>query len=438
MTTPPLQIAIDGPAGSGKSTIAARLARELGFVHVDTGAMYRALAWIARRDGIDPGDGAGLEAALRTARLTFAVDGRLRVDDDDVSEAIRTPEVTAIVSQVAAHRAVRAEMVRRQQALCRAAERGAVMEGRDIGSVVLPLAGLKIHLTASVQERARRRAAQMGAGAEELPGIQADIERRDELDSTREESPLLVSPDAHVLDTTELDADAVVARGVELAAAAARPRRDQPHEVRFPTPRYRFFQPKVRAVFRGLFGLRIRGFGVDAGEGSVLYACNHISWWDPLVAGSSLSREVWFLAKKELFWGPFGRLISAFNAIPIVRGRFDAKAFDRATALLEADANVLIFPEGTRRKPGHPGPVKKGLGLLAMRSGRPYHPVHVRGTTALGRCFLRQTPLEVRIGPPITLHALDHLRATLPESEIQARVGQLCLAQFRALAEDPE
>jgi cytidylate kinase len=183
-------IAIDGPAGSGKSTVSRALATRLGIDRLDTGAMYRAVAWAALDRSIDPGDRDAVAGVARA--VVIAVGERVTVDGTDVTEAIRGPVVSAAVSSVAANPDVREVMVRRQREW--AAERGGgVIEGRDIGSVVFPGADLKIFLTASVEERARRRPEE-GADA---------VARRDRIDSTREASPLGVADGARVIDTTD-------------------------------------------------------------------------------------------------------------------------------------------------------------------------------------------------------------------------------------------
>jgi cytidylate kinase len=194
-------IAIDGPAGSGKSTIGRALAARLGLEYLDTGAMYRSVAFAVLRDGIDPGD---LETVAAVAsKVTIVVADRVLVDDDDATEAIRGPEVTRAVSAVAANPDVRSELVRRQRRW--AAERdGGVIEGRDIGTVVFPDATLKIYLTADEAERLRRRAVESG---EE---VARDIARRDQADSTRAASPLYAADDALVIDTTGRPIDEIV------------------------------------------------------------------------------------------------------------------------------------------------------------------------------------------------------------------------------------
>jgi CMP/dCMP kinase len=190
-------IAIDGPAGSGKSSVSRALAYRLGIERLDTGAMYRAVAWASLDRSIDPDDRDAVAAVARS--IDIAVGDRVSVDGTDVTEAIRGPAVSAAVSAVAANPEVRAVMVRHQRTW--AAERGGgVIEGRDIGSVVFPRADLKIYLTASAAERARRRPEE-GADA---------LSRRDRIDSTRQVSPLEVADGARVIDTTDRQVDDIV------------------------------------------------------------------------------------------------------------------------------------------------------------------------------------------------------------------------------------
>jgi cytidylate kinase len=218
---PPV-IAIDGPAGAGKSTVARLLAGRLGLPYLDTGAMYRAAALLARRAGLSaPFAGtAGSRVAELVARhhiqlLPGVPAARVLLDGEDVSEAIRAPEVSALASAVAALSEVRRVLVALQRSLGRAA--GGVMEGRDIGSVVFPDADLKVFLTASVGERAGRRWAELRRKGVEVTRaeVQRQQDARDAQDSTRSDSPLRVAEGALVVDTTGLDPERVVERLVE-------------------------------------------------------------------------------------------------------------------------------------------------------------------------------------------------------------------------------
>lgn len=191
-------VAIDGPAGSGKSTVARALAQRLALEHLDTGAMYRAVAFAAIRRGVDPADG---EPVGRLARAVDMVveGGTVVVDGVDASVEIRGPEVTRAVSVVAANPEVRAELRRRQQEWARA-RGGGVVEGRDIGTVVFPHAGLKVYLTASADVRAARRSKEVRDL--DYDTVASDLARRDALDQERDDSPLRAAEGALVVDTT--------------------------------------------------------------------------------------------------------------------------------------------------------------------------------------------------------------------------------------------
>ncbi len=212
-------VAIDGPSGAGKSTVARGVAAELGLAVLDTGAMYRAVTHVALERGIDLTDEAAC-AAMATG-LDLEVDDRVVVDGRDVSTAIRGPEVTAAVSTVSAHPEVRRVLVRRQREWV-AARDGGVVEGRDIGTVVFPETPVKVFLTASDDERARRRQRDEAHAAREvdLEEVRESLSERDRLDSTRTTSPLQQAPDALVLDTTAMTADEAIAAVVARAEAA--------------------------------------------------------------------------------------------------------------------------------------------------------------------------------------------------------------------------
>jgi cytidylate kinase len=215
-----LTIAIDGPAGSGKSTAAQRVAELLGYDYLDTGAMYRAVALAALQAGVATGDAARVAEIASTARLKLHWEqGRSRVwlDGREVTEEIRRPEVAQAASRVATVPAVRAVLVRKQREL--AAAGGVVMEGRDIGSVVLPAADLKIFLTASPEVRARRRfdeLAERGAAAS-FESVLEEVVDRDRRDTVRKASPLLAAPDAVIVDSSAMEREEVARLIVLLA-----------------------------------------------------------------------------------------------------------------------------------------------------------------------------------------------------------------------------
>ena len=212
-------VAIDGPVGAGKSTVARGVAQRLRFRYVDTGAMYRSVAWAVLQRGVSLSDERAVTALARSVRIDFVTDPlgqRVLVDGVDVTEAIRTPQVSDGASIVSVYPGLREAMVTIQRRL--GVDGGVVMEGRDIGTVVFPDAEIKVFLDASLDERARRRFEELkarGAGVD-LESVRKAEEERDRRDRTRNHSPLRAAPDAVVIDSTGIPADEVVARIVQL------------------------------------------------------------------------------------------------------------------------------------------------------------------------------------------------------------------------------
>jgi CMP/dCMP kinase len=214
-------VALDGPSGTGKSTVARMLARRLGARYLDTGAMYRAATLAVLDRGVDAEDPAGVVEAVRSAHIVLSTDPEhagITLDGRPVDAEIRSAPVTAAVSAVSAVPEVRAVLVQQQRRLIGTG--AMVVEGRDIGSVVCPDAQAKIYLTASPQARAERRAKELGAGID-VAAVAADLERRDRLDSTRKVSPLARAADAVDVDTTQLSIDEVVDRLVDIVLSRA-------------------------------------------------------------------------------------------------------------------------------------------------------------------------------------------------------------------------
>lgn len=438
-------VTIDGPAGSGKSTTASMLAFRLGLAYLDTGAMYRAVAHVTLSRGIDPEDAASVSELASTLDLEIrTVEGKptLFLDGTSVEREIRTPEVSRLVSPVSRHEGVRRAMVRIQRRI--GAAGGVVAEGRDTGSVVFPHADVKVFLVADVEARARRRRAQLRQmGIEEdLAAIRENILARDAMDSSRSLSPLRRPAGALDVDTSALTIDEQVARieaevlrrAERIAAIAVESGESNPFARR--TGYFGISQRIVRLVFRVVFGLRISGREHLRSRENFIFASNHLSNGDPLVVGCALDREIWFLAKKELFRNPlFARLISAYHAIPVDREEIERKTMKRLFDLLGEGRSVLMFPEGTRSRTGELGDLKPGLGFVALKSGASIVPVCVAGTNSLLDCLMRRRKLLVRIGPPIRMSA--NCRGDNPKDEYRILAGMVRNA-IRMLQDEPE
>ena len=214
-----LVIAIDGPAGAGKSTVAKKVADQLGYIYIDTGAMYRAITLKVLEENVDPNDREKVIKLAKNTKIKFEKEDNQELvilDEKDVTDEIRTNKVSNNVSLVAKIKEVRAQLVKLQQSM--AAKGGIVMDGRDIGTIVLPNADLKVFLTASVVERTKRRYQDLKDKGEEVnfQQLKKEIVRRDELDKNREVSPLKKAEDAHEIDTTNLNISEVVKKIINL------------------------------------------------------------------------------------------------------------------------------------------------------------------------------------------------------------------------------
>ncbi|MDI3256223.1 MAG: (d)CMP kinase [Kyrpidia sp.] len=208
-----LRVAIDGPAGAGKSTIARRVAEALGLLYVDTGAMYRAITWTALQEGVDPSDAPALAGLANRVHLELRPEGegaRVWINGRDVTPFLRDPRVTRAVSAVAGVPAIRMRMTELQREWARRG--GVVMDGRDIGTAVMPEAEVKVFLTASLAERAKRRVEELRrqGHACDPDQVERELAERDRADTARDVSPLVRAPDARLIDTTGRDVDSVV------------------------------------------------------------------------------------------------------------------------------------------------------------------------------------------------------------------------------------
>ncbi|HEX2583455.1 MAG TPA: (d)CMP kinase, partial [Chlamydiales bacterium] len=362
-------IAIDGPSGTGKSTVAKGVARKLSFTFFDTGAMYRSLAWWLLQRQIDLENKAAIEEKLPSFRYEIKSDGDDRkyfVDGQDVTRAIRNHEISAAASKIAAYPEVRKAIVQIQRQFGRRGN--AVFEGRDMGTVVFPEAEVKVFLTATPECRAQRRYRELLGKFPDLeetfslPQILKDIQERDQNDTTRAASPLRQAADAILIDTSNLTAEEVIQKIVRLGRQKFHKKHRYQHVFYFAV--YWI----TRIYFKLFFRLKIYG-QEHFRSGAAIIAANHASHFDPPVVSISCPEEVHFLARDSLFRNPlFGFLIRHLNAHPVTRDAADAHTFRLIISLLQKGQKVILFPEGKRTSDGQLQPIERGLPFLAIKA----------------------------------------------------------------------
>jgi cytidylate kinase len=388
-------VAIDGPAGSGKSSVSRAVASKLGLTYVDTGATYRIVALQALRRGIalDDADGLAALAAEVMPRCRIVDGGVLHFDGRPVGGEIRTPEVSEATSIISTHPAVRSVLVDFQRRLVPV--EGAVVEGRDIGAVVWPSADVKVYLDARPDVRASRRAAEQGSSA----AVATEVHERDLRDASRPVSAMQPAPGAIRIDTSDMTAEQVAGRVLDLLTATAHP----DHADLFFTS----VRGVLRGLLRGLFRMEITGAENVPRLGAAIVAPNHRSLVDIPVACMPTTRKVWFMAKEELFGSKTGAtLLRNLGAFPVRRGKPDRTALMRALQILDQGRLLGIFPEGTRTPGARFHRLEEGFAYVALKSGAPIVPIAISGTEAIfppDSKLPRPAKIRVHVGEQFTL-----------------------------------
>ncbi|NLV57303.1 MAG: (d)CMP kinase [Clostridiales bacterium] len=389
-----LLIAIDGPSGAGKSTVADLLASRLGIAHLDTGAMYRAFAWQALQEGLDTLDERAMSelTARSTVEVRF-VNGKQHtyVNGRDVTVLIRTPEVSMGASNSSKFPLVRCWMVRMQQAL--AQNCSMVLDGRDIGTKVLPTATLKVFLTASPQVRAKRRFEElqiMGA-SDTYEDVLEDVIRRDHQDTTREVDPLRPAEDAVMLDSSNMTQAQVVdeiERLLRLKNSTSAIPQEKPKDINRQSKEkaehfkgrfsifYRIIQALSWLVFHTIVPVRYHHVDKLQLDAPFMLISNHLSMLDPFLIGWKCKRyQLFFLGKKELASNPLSKwLFAQLNMIPVDRHNMDMAAVRACLKTLGEGHPLCVFPEGTRYKQGVMQDLESGVAILALRAKVPIIP----------------------------------------------------------------
>lgn len=417
-------IAIDGPAGTGKSTVAKGVAKRLGFTFFDTGAMYRSFAWMVINEQINPTDHAAVHSILPRFEYEIKTDEKGErhyfVCGHDVSKLIRTPQISTAASQVAIYPDVRHAMVQIQRKI--GAQGNAVFEGRDMGTVVFPKAHLKIFLTARPEVRAERRYKELVAKFPEkavsFEQILKETIERDENDSTRAISPLKQADDAVLLDTSDLTIDEVIEKIIQLV-----PKKFPPMKLS-----YRIVYWMARIFFKTCFRLRVYGLE-HFRPGSAIIAANHASFYDPPVLSISCPEEVHFLARGSLFHVPIlGRLIRTLNSHPVERGASDAQTFRTMLQLLAEGKKLILFPEGKRTFDGELLPLERGLAFLVQKAHCRIIPAYIQGSFQAwprGRKFPKLFgKMSCVFGTAIEWREFEHLDKKEAQAQITIRLEQ--------------
>jgi cytidylate kinase len=462
-------VTIDGPAGAGKSTVSRRLADRLGWRLLDTGAMYRALTVAALRAGLDLESDEALGALAARVSVTLPR-GRVLLDGEDVTAEVRGAEVSRASRYIADSPSVRRRLVELQREF--AGENDVIAEGRDQGTVVFPDALRKFYLTASLEERARRRHAEHVARGESLTEktVLDDLRLRDDLDAARAIAPMKPAPDATVIDTTGLSLDEVVARierdvlerlgataeGVrgslvtqdqatttaEGATAAehstGQPAHDRPWLARV---WYESVRLCAGVLFVATGGLRVTGKHLMPPSGGALLVSNHMSYLDVFVLGLSQPRPLNYVARSTLFVPVLASLIRSVGGFPIQREGVGASGFREILRRVRAGGIVLLFPEGTRSPDGRLGEIRSGIALLASKARVPVVPAALAGTFEAwprGRSLPWPHPIRVVYGPPILPADLAGLPSQAITALITDRIVACRRAAFLALARDLE
>lgn len=394
-------IAIDGPAASGKSTLARALAERLGLVMVNSGAMYRAVTWKILREEIDPADTAAVIRLLDGMDIHCGQEGSIstiRIDGTDPTPFLREPEINANVSTVSAIPQVRERLVALQRDYLKRTH--VVMEGRDIGSVVFPDTPFKIYIDADPSVRDERR-----SGEGEIDSVS----QRDAADSSRKTAPLMVADGATKLDTSALTISGVVDAAIGILGKQGFPLPQHLPAEEPPTPMrwiYWLGWMSFGAAYRTLFGLRVIGNENLIKAGPVLIASNHQSFLDPPLIGNLYKTEMVYFARKTLFKG-FGKwLYPQWNAIPIDQDKPDTSSMKAAIRKLKEGWRVLVFPEGQRTLNGEINEAAPGIGMIAAKAGVPIQPVRIFGADKAlprGSGKISLARITVKVGPPILL-----------------------------------
>jgi cytidylate kinase len=430
-------IAIDGPAASGKSTVAREVAKRMNCIYVDSGALYRGVTWKMIQTGVCTKSPLLVLPALLKSKWKFEVrDGAVffTIDGAEPGEALRGKEVREAVSDIAAIPGVRIFVVRELRKLKKLGS--LAMEGRDIGSVVFPKTPYKFYLDANPEERAKRRHAELLASGEteKAQEVLESLQRRDQKDSSRKTAPLKVAVGAYVIDTSGHNIEEVTRILMDRIAELEKPRSEKMLNPIWYRMTCNFFWVCLRLKNR----IKFYGLRNVPKTGGVIVASNHASYIDPPAVGACTyrTRMTHFMARDTLFKKGFMNwFLHKVGVIPLDRDKGDIKAMKTAIALLKDGASVALFPEGTRSLDGTLQPAKPGIGFLVAKGNAPVVPVYVHGSYAAwskNSDGWKPNPISVIFGQLITQ---EEIRGLGEGREAYGLIGELIMKRIAELKE---
>ncbi len=392
-----IRIAIDGPGGAGKSSVAKAVAKSLGIIYVDTGALYRSIALHMLNKGISKDDEAAVINELPNLTLSLQfIDGKqvIILDSEDVGDKIRTPEISMAASKISSYQAVRDYLLNTQRNIAK--ENSVIMDGRDIGTVILPYAEVKIFLTASAEARAKRRYIELTEKGQSITYEQVynEMVERDKNDSTRAIAPCVPAEDAILLDNSKLTFEETRDKILKIIKKKSK--------KTFYMKAHRILAPLIR------FFQRIKPVGLENVplDRPYIICSNHIAAKDVIMIAAAYPRQIYFIAKKELFSiSILGWIIKKLGAIKLDRGGSDVAAIKTSVNAARSGKNIAIFPQGHRYPGVNPAttPKKNGAALIAFKSENDILPVCIK-TKKNKYGFLRK--IEIVFGKPIKNSAL--------------------------------
>ena len=403
-----MKIALDGPSGAGKSTVAKALAKKMGIIYVDTGALYRTIGLYVRNKGIDKNDAPAVIACLDEIKLDMQfINGEqiITLNGDKIGQEIRTGEIAMYASAVSAIPEVRTFLLETQRKIAR--ENDVVMDGRDIGTVILPDAEVKIFMVASAEARAKRRYLELQAKGEDCTyeSVLADIIERDTNDSTRKVAPAIPAQDAIHLDNSDLTIDETVDKVIEIINEKTQKKKTKRKINRL----YRFIKKGFSWIFYILYGLKVKGRENEPDDKNFVICANHTSLLDVVPLVMALNKnQIRFMAKKEIFKVPLLRgFVKGMGGYPVDRKIGDVSAIKKTIEILKSEHGCVgIFPQGTRQAYKNPRqtPIKDGAGMVALKAGVGILPVAIKTKKGKLKLFSKA---EVIIGEYIDPSKLD-------------------------------